>query len=653
VATPLSCARCQKPIAVDSASGLCATCFNAFETEQSADIGGPTGSFVAGGSTRLWAGKARAESQEFEVAPSTREWEGPLRYRNAPAGFEFVRYLGGGGMGDVYLARELVADRLVAVKFLRAAADPHSVKRFEKEIRALARLDHPNIVRVFTVSMDRADPFFTMEYAQGGSLSDRIKREGPMAPAEAAQLAVKLIGALKASHAEQILHRDIKPANILFDSNGTPKLGDFGLAKTLDDGTDTNTIASRAVGTPPFMPPEAVSRRHGGFSPATDVYGLGATLFHSLTGRPPYTGEPHEVMRQVERDPPPRPCSIRPEVPLELEAVVLKCLEKKPEDRYNSADDLAGDLEKYLSDRGGEISAKPLTRARRAKLWLKRRAVWIAAAVVLVAAATAIVLSQPVDPWEKARRDLKTGRPVTLIGETGNPKKHVWRIGAPEFGRAPYNDGTCTFESVGVAMLELLDDPGVERYRIRAELRQNQATGLAPGAQPRSTENTIGLYFSYAETPSATFQVHTFFSVRFNDYDRHNKPPQEQPVRLEHNYLLQAPNLDAFPNPAMFGNHMFLPSAVRPGPWRIIEVDVSADQIAARWVDGDKSYPLPTAASATSGAKYQQIQKDLAQMNPGIQIPEWRARMPLGIYAEAASVSVRNVTITPLDPPDL
>src|SRR5262249_8006869 len=267
----------------------------------------------------------------------------------APPGYNIIERVGGGGMGDVCLARELAADRLVAMKFLRAGSGSAATARFLVEVRALAGLDHPHIVRVLATDFTRPDPFFTMEYVPGGTLRDRIDRTGSADPAARAGLVEIVARAVQAAHTAEVLHRDLKPSNILLSVGDTPKVSDFGLAKRLDRD-DGLTVGPGEMGTPAYMPPEQVSRRNGSVGPPSDVYGLGATLYHLLAGRAPFEGESRdEILARVLADPPPRLRAIRPDVPAGLEGIVVKALEKDPQDRYPTAAALADDLDRFLS----------------------------------------------------------------------------------------------------------------------------------------------------------------------------------------------------------------------------------------------------------------------------------------------------------------
>jgi serine/threonine-protein kinase len=202
-------------------------------------------------------------------------------------GYEILGELGRGGMGVVYKARQIGLDRIVALKVVLHAghAGSDARTRFQNEARAIARLQHSNIVAIHDIGDAGGAPYFSMEYCAGGSLSRRLA-QGPMEPRQAAELVRTLALAVQAAHDQQVIHRDLKPANILLTADGTPKVADFGLARRTDA---TGQTASGAIlGTPSYMAPEQARGKTREVGPATDVYALGAILYECLTGKPPF-----------------------------------------------------------------------------------------------------------------------------------------------------------------------------------------------------------------------------------------------------------------------------------------------------------------------------------------------------------------------------
>ena len=239
-----------------------------------------------------------------------------------------------GGMGIVYRARQRVPSRVVALKMiLPAHADsPGAVSRFRAEAEAVASLDHEAILPIYAVGEHDGAPFYSMKFAEGGTLAARLS-DYQNKPREVAALIAKLARAVAYAHEHGILHRDLKPANVLFDSAGKPYVSDFGLAKWLQRECDlTQTLA--ILGTPYYMAPEQ-ARDSKAVTPAADVYSLGAILFHLLEGRPPVEGKtPMEVLQRASTQ---TPRLTTGGVPRDLATICLKCLEKEPAARYASA----------------------------------------------------------------------------------------------------------------------------------------------------------------------------------------------------------------------------------------------------------------------------------------------------------------------------
>ncbi len=265
------------------------------------------------------------------------------------SGQSFDRYqlqepLGEGGMATVYRAFDTRLERPVALKVIRTDyhADPQFLKRFEREARALAQLNHPHIVQVLDVGEQQGIPFVVMEYLGGGTLKARIGR--PLLPREAGALLAPIARALAYAHGLGIIHRDVKPANILLTPEGAPKLSDFGIAKILErPGTTELTGTGVGVGTPDYMAPE---QWLGQASPQSDIYALGVVLYELLAGRRPYAADtPVAVLLKHVNDPLPNPRLFAPDLPDAVEHVLLKALAKKPEARYASMDAFGDALE--------------------------------------------------------------------------------------------------------------------------------------------------------------------------------------------------------------------------------------------------------------------------------------------------------------------
>jgi hypothetical protein len=330
---------------------------------------------------------ARAETvpnleQTLPALPGPTEGPWP-----APPGYEVLRELGKGGMGVVYLARQIKADRLVALKMILGEAlhDRVFVARFHREARAMAQVRHPHVAQVYDVVEHAGQPFFSMEYCSGGTLEKKLGGK-PLPAREAAEVVLALAEGMEAAHRQGVIHRDLKPANVLLGEDGALKVADFGLAKRFEPGGSL-TRPGQVMGTPAYMAPErAVGKKEVG--PATDVYALGAILYECMTGRPPFKAATvGETLAEVIREQPLPPRTIEPGVPRDLEAVCLKCLDKAPERRYPSAAALADDLGRWL--KGLPVRARTTGTLGRLALWFSRRpmmAVALCCAVVSLVA---------------------------------------------------------------------------------------------------------------------------------------------------------------------------------------------------------------------------------------------------------------------------
>jgi hypothetical protein len=295
--------------------------------------------------------------------------------------YELLDEIARGGMGVVYRARQASLNRTVALKMILAGqfAGTADVERFRREAEAAAGLDHPNLVPIYEIGEHGGQHYFSMKLIDGVSLARRAA-DFVRDPKAAVHLLAKVARAVHDAHQHGILHRDLKPSNILLDARGEPYVGDFGLAKHVD-GRHPQTRTGAIVGTPSYMAPEQ-ARSQKALTVAVDVYGLGAILYELLTGRPPFRAENEleTVLQVLDRDPP-RPRAVNPRIDRDLETICLKCLEKAPRSRYNSALALAEDLERWLA--GHTIQARPSGPVRRVWKWAKRNPTLAVLLVVL------------------------------------------------------------------------------------------------------------------------------------------------------------------------------------------------------------------------------------------------------------------------------
>jgi serine/threonine protein kinase/uncharacterized protein (DUF2342 family) len=357
-------------------------------------------------------GQDAAETGDFAVNATPE-----VKSRKLPSipGYEITGVLGRGGMGIVYKARQAGLNRDVALKMILKGehASSTAIVRFLTEARAIAQLNHPNIVQVYEINESEDLPYFSLEYCPGGSLDKALKKE-PQPPLRAAELAETLARGLAVAHRAGVLHRDIKPANVLLDANGTPKITDFGLARLAGDESGL-TASTSVLGSPSYMPPEQASGTMDRVGPASDQYSLGATLYEFITGRPPFHGTTQiETLKQVRENEPLAPSKLQPTCPKDLETICLKAISKDMEKRYPSIEAFADDLKAFRE--GRPISARPVGGVERAWRWAKRNPkvaalsaglVGLAATLLVGATVAALVFRDKNTQLTKAFDDLK------------------------------------------------------------------------------------------------------------------------------------------------------------------------------------------------------------------------------------------------------
>ena len=321
--------------------------------------------------------------------------------------YELVQEIGRGSQGNVYRARQKSLNRTVALKVIRSSrwATQAHLKRFRLEAETAASLDNSNIVPIYEVGERDGSCYFSMKLVEGGPLDEISKRE-PMPIRRAAELIAKLARAVHYAHERGILHRDIKPGNILIDAKGEPHLTDFGLARLVEaESTVTHTLDT--LGTPSYMAPEQALGNSSQLTSTTDVYGLGAVLYHLLTGHPPFAGgTTYDTIRLLLETEPRYPRLWNPKIDLDLATICLKCLEKDPQRRYSSALALAEDLESWL--RREPIRARRTGVFGRGKKWVRRNPTL--ALLILSLAALAAVIS-----WNVWKREFVPSTAVTGI----------------------------------------------------------------------------------------------------------------------------------------------------------------------------------------------------------------------------------------------
>jgi serine/threonine protein kinase len=403
-----------------------------------------------------------------------------------PPGFDLLGKISEGGMGVVHMARDRAVGRVVALKVLKLNVfDARTARvRFTREVRAMARIEHPNLVPVYQSGEYNGVPYFTMKYMPGGTLGG-ARSGGPLPPQRAAELLRAIADGVAAMHACGILHRDLKPSNVLLDEHGTPHVADFGLVKWTDEDDHTQTGARN--GTPQYMSPEQVAGRSRKLTAACDVWALGVIGYELVCGRRPFEHDDREdLYRAITHDRPADPAEVAPDVPAPLAAVLLACLAKDPLARYPSARELVADLDRFLSGQSvnatsPETVSLPPPPRRRTFLKAAAGVLGLGAAGGLTAAFLLARKDDGTSPpsktfAERVRERFAAGAAVELIGPTGRPE---WSEAVPaeSLVERPAVDDTFTLApNLGSAKphangwLDLFAHPLPGPFRFEAEV---------------------------------------------------------------------------------------------------------------------------------------------------------------------------------------
>ena len=343
--------------------------------------------------------------------------------------YQIVEELGGGGMGRVYRAHDTKVGEEIAVKVIKPeiAADKSTVERFKNELKIARKIVHKSVGRVYDLNEDRGTYYITMEYVRGEDLKAFIRSSGQMAVGTSLRVARQVAEGLAEAHALGVVHRDLKPSNIMIDRDGNARIMDFGIARLV--GARGITGGNMMVGTPEYMSPEQVEGEEAG--PESDIYSLGVVLFEMLTGRVPFEGEtPLSVAVKQKSEAPPDPRKLNPQIPPDLDRVILKCLEKDKERRYRSAADVLADLagvEKSLPTTAQPLPVrKPMT-SKEITVRLPSKKVWIPAAAMVLALA-AFLVWQFIPEKEGARRAIAV---VGFKNQSGDPALDYLREAIP------------------------------------------------------------------------------------------------------------------------------------------------------------------------------------------------------------------------------
>jgi TolB-like protein/Flp pilus assembly protein TadD len=392
----------------------------------------------------------------------------PDNYRSSRAGrmladfgdYELLEEMGRGGQGIVYRARQKSLNRTVALKIVGLGqwATKTHLKRFHLEAEAAASLDHPSIVPIYEIGERDGSCYFSMKLIEGAPL--HVEVEPKQNPRSAADLIAKLARTVHYAHERGVLHRDIKPGNILVDAKGQPHLTDFGLARLVET-TESVTRTREMLGTPSYMAPEQADGQTDRITNATDVYGLGAVLYHLLTGHPPFVGgTTYQIIRLLLESEPRHPRLWNPKLDRDLSTICLKCLEKDPERRYPTALALAEDLERWIKHE--PIRARPIRLLARGQKWVRRNPAFAGLLASLVGLAIAI----GVIIWKS-----ELFRPPPATGIAVLPFENL----SPEKEDASLADGVqddILTKLAKVAGLKVISRTSVMEYRGKRNVRQ-------------------------------------------------------------------------------------------------------------------------------------------------------------------------------------
>jgi serine/threonine-protein kinase len=529
-------------------------------------------------------------------------------------------------------------------------AGPRERQRFRVEAEALAGLRHPHIAQVYESGEHQGRPYLAMEYLEGGSLA-RFLGGRPQPPCEAAALVATLAGAVHHAHERGVIHRDLKPSNILLQPLPRPagvtgpqllpdfaaKVTDFGLAKQVSaEVTQTEGV----VGTPAYMPPEQAAADQGAPQPTADVYGLGAILYEVLTGRPPFQGRTMlETLDRVRtRDPVP-PRRLNRQVSRDLEAVCLKCLEKDPRRRYQSALELAEELNGWLA--GKPVRARHRRWPERARRWAWRHPSASAVIGLVFVVAAGVGFAARRWEWEVTprppsgqlpflRKELAEGRAVLLLQRQGLPGHYRWVAGKKNLHTERADLEPLFLESWDMAMLELLPDLPCGRYRVQAEVRAEKGT---------ATTGQAGLYVGHErrDTPAGPEDSFATFSLSYEG------PAACAAVDLQR-YRAATRAGAAMRRVMKYFSYPLPDRSLGKFTWHKLVLEVTTEELTASW-QGNRLGRSPAHAPGLPA----RLNALLALDPPWRDGPvRFRAGGGLGVYVWNHTASFRNVVVEPL-----
>jgi serine/threonine protein kinase len=574
-------------------------------------------------------------------------------------GYVLLEHIGRGGMGIVFKAKQPNSEQIVALKMIRdgIVADPETHHRFLQEVRAMGRLQSAkNIVPIYHVGQHINYFFYVMPFLTGGSLSKQRKRY-PDEPRQAVGLVEKVARAVHQLHLNKILHRDIKPSNILLDANDEPYLSDFGLAKLLDQDQSL-TGSQQRLGTPAYMAPEQTGLLPTPVSPQTDIWALGVVLYELLTGVRPFNAPDSEIsttlLWKIVNENPLRPRELRPDLDSGLEAVILKCLEKQPAERYASAQELADELERWLQGKSVQTPTHHgLNRLRRAVR--KRPVVFTALGLLILLIGTggpAVWYVRHPDRlhWQM-QNTLTAGQSVTLIPEKGDPALFSVIHGKDDAQLSTDKDGYFTVQSNRYALIQLTRAMPIRTYRLRGKIRHDSA----------EIKGRVGVFWGHHPLEKDFGRFEQYFQACFNDFIDNNalfRPPNSGPVPnvVKFNAILYADIPPSKPQHIEFPIQkvaQFQATQFTGRKWHDLVITVEARQMRAQF---DRE---PENVFAIEGEnrkmrkyldKFAEIQKANEYSKLNQMEPSFEPRGSLGIIIWGGSAAFSDFVLEPLAP---
>jgi eukaryotic-like serine/threonine-protein kinase len=566
-------------------------------------------------------------------------------------GYRVEKEIGHGGMGDVYRAIDLLLAKTVALKVIypRGRDKQILLGRFEREVQALALIEHPNIVPIYHAGEWRGLPFFTMKFVAGGSLTHNLARFTGN-PHACARLVAKVARAIQALHDHDVIHRDLKPLNILLGEGDEPLVADFGLAKWLEDSTSLVaddyplSISGVPMGTRYYMSPEQTRGAKTDFPKSTDIWAIGVMLYEMLSGKRPFAddGIVDLYVRIREDDPPPLPDSVPPE----LAAIVLKCLAKNPADRFTSAAAAADHLDAWLA---GKPAPQPLPLPKRPRVWRVAAALLAIAALIAVPASLMPRSDPPPQTKKTIAERLNDHETVVLIGPDGMPRFEYRALpGCEENLAKGQSTGFATLTSLHYSAVELSAEDLPWPVKLQAEY-----------AIPKSTmsDSYAGLYVGEkvtpAENPCTTL-------IQLVHQETHMGPSWLRPKPA----VIEKAAFDLMLRQGVKGERQTMSLPVRrdltEGPaltdqaleWHTVEIVIDSIAVNGAWNSLELT-PLfgPTAPNRN---KYQCLQHWLPLIAP--TIPSRPNFTPpyigpgIGVCVFNATAVFRNVRLIPLRP---